>query len=220
MVDNLGKMKAGQLIICEGGEGSGKTTLIKNLATELTAAGGVTLVTREPGGTVFAEEVRELLIKKRQNDADYASLGAQLLGHYAARFDHLAKVIKPALMADKIVLCDRFELSTYAYQVYGREAELRPLFSTLHQEVCSLLNDFKLTYLICDLDPTEGLRRVSSRQGETNYFDELDLSFHHRVREGTKIGQEYIADCFKFHTIDASKSPAEMVKAARLVLAL
>ena len=213
-------MKKGQLIIFEGGEGSGKTTLISNLKDELVTAGFNVVTTREPGGTVFAEEVRQSLIKKRQNDTDYASPRAQLLGYYAARIDHIDKVIKPALTAGKIVLCDRFELSSYAYQVHGQETELKSLFCTLHQEVCDLLKGFKLTYFICVLDPAEGLKRVFDRQGEITYFDEMELSFHHRVRQAMKTGQEHIADCFEFHTIDASAPPVDMVKATRLKLSL
>ena len=207
-------MTNGQLIICEGGEGSGKTTLIENLKVKLSAVGHSVVVTREPGGTTFAEEVRALLIQKRSNQDDYPSPRAQLLGYYAARFDHIVKVIKPALSAGKIVLCDRFELSSYVYQVHAQEAELKKLFLTLHADVCDLLKGFKLSYLICDLNPTEGMKRVSKRDTKATYFDDQDLSFHNQVRDGMKCGQEYIDACFKFYNIDASRSPEEMVKDA------
>ena len=213
-------MKNGQLIICEGGDGSGKTTLINNLASGLTASGHTVLVTREPGGTVFAEEVRETLIKKRPSASDYASLRAQLAAFYAARFDHIDKVIKPTLGEGKIVLCDRFELSTYAYQVHNQGVKLQRLFSALHREVCAQLKGFKSTYLVCDLDPAESLKRISGRQDRATHFDEMDIAAHRQVREGMRAGSEYITDCFKFHTIDASRSPEEMVKVAMELLAL
>ncbi len=204
--------KQGNLYIFEGGEGAGKTTLVKNLAKVLTEKGHEVVVTREPGGTPYAEEVRESLIKKRTNAAEYPTPIAQLLGFYSARFDHLEKVIMPALEEGKIVLCDRFELTSYAYQVHSLGPELHDLFITMHTKVCDFLRDFNPAYILCDIDPEVGVRRALARSDENNSFDEKNMDFHYKAHEGRQEAQKHIDSCFAFHTIDATKSPEEMVE--------
>jgi len=207
----------GKLIILEGGEGSGKTTLVGNLKVALESEGVSVVTTREPGGTVYAEEVRAALIKKRDNSTDYPTPLAQLLGFYSARFDHIEKVIVPALEAGKIVVCDRFELTSYAYQVYALAPELHENFVLLHNQVCALLATYKPMYILLDIDPEAGVRRALARADENTSFDERNMDFHYKAHEGRQEARKYIQDCFSFHTIDAMKTPEEMVTETRKI---
>jgi len=211
-------MEQGTFIAVEGGEGVGKTTLIGNLAEKLTANGSDVLVTREPGGTAYAEEVREALIRKRTDKAAYPTPRAQLLGFYSARFDHIEKVILPALQRGATVLCDRFELTSYAYQVHAQDQKLLDLFRTLHTDVCTLLDGYTLRYILCDLDPEIGVRRALARDEENTSFDEKNMDFHRMAHEGRHAAMQYISDCFSFHVIDATRSKEEMVTEALAII--
>ena len=209
----------GRLFIFEGGEGSGKTTLVENVTRLLAARQVPVVATREPGGTLFAEELRATLMRKQTDSSQYPSPRAQLMSFYAARFDHIEKVILPALQAGKTVLCDRFELSSYVYQVHAQSHELQQQFKQLHHDVCELLRDYKPEYIVCDIDPVEGLKRVQSRSEEKSHFDDQDMLFHYRVYAGLIAGRKHIQDCFTFHTIDATASPEEMLTAAINIIA-
>lgn len=208
----------GQLFIFEGGEGAGKTTLVHNLVSTLEQKGHQVITTREPGGTPYAEEVRDSLIKKRPDDKDYPTPRAQLLGFYSSRFDHLEKVVLPALRAGKTVLCDRFELTSYSYQVYSLAPELHSLFMLLHQEVANSLREFAPSYILLDIDPEAGVRRALSRTDNNTSFDEKNMDFHYNTHKGREEAKRHIDSCFSFHTIDATKSPEEMVEAALEVI--
>jgi len=201
----------GKLFIFEGGEGAGKTTLISNLRQELENTDHHVVTTREPGGTEYAEEVRDALIKKRPETNAYPTPRAQLLGFYSARYDHIEKVILPALQEGKVVLCDRFELTSYAYQVHSLGPDLHDLFIILHRGVCELLREYDLNYILCDIDPEAGVRRALDRSDENTSFDEKNMDFHRKAHEGRQVAQEHVEDCFDFHTIDATKTPQEMV---------
>ena len=113
---------SGRFITFEGGEGAGKSTQVRHLAAQLTAAGVASVATREPGGSAGAEEIRELLVHGAAARWDAT---AETLLHFAARRDHLVKTVWPALQRGTWVLCDRFADSTRAYQGRGRAA-IRP----------------------------------------------------------------------------------------------
>lgn len=211
-------MKKGKLIIFEGGEGSGKTTLVANLKLALENEAIKVITTREPGGTLYAEEVRSALIKKRENSEDYPTPLAQLLGFYSARFDHIEKVIIPALKRNEIVLCDRFELTSYAYQIYALAPELHENFVLLHNQVCDLLRPYELMYVLLEIDPEVGVRRALARSDDNTSFDEKNMEFHIKAHEGRQVAKSHIQSCFAFHTIDATLSPEEMVTETRLVI--
>lgn len=208
----------GKLIILEGGEGSGKTTLVQNLKQSFESDDIDVVTTREPGGTVYAEEVRAALIKKRENSTDYPTPLAQLLGFYSARFDHIEKVIVPALEAGKHVICDRFELTSYAYQVYALAPHLHENFVLLHNQVCALLGKYKPMYILLDIDPEAGVRRALARSDENTSFDEKNMEFHYKAHEGRREARKHIQNCFSFFTIDATKTPEEMVVNARKIM--
>lgn len=170
--------KQGRFITFEGGEGSGKSTQIRRLSAALEKRGIPHVVTREPGGSPGAEEIRALVLKG--DPARWNPLTEALL-FYAARADHTERLIKPALAEGKWVICDRFSDSSYAYQGGGRGLARE----TVRRIEAIAINDFKpdLT-LILDMPVEIGLKRSIGRQdnNETR-FEEMDLAFHERMRK-------------------------------------
>lgn len=191
----------GRFITFEGGEGAGKTTQIALLAQALMKAGHDVLATREPGGSLGAEEIRRLLLHGAPERWDGET---EALLMVAARRNHLVETIWPALAADRIVLCDRFSDSTLAYQGYGRGVPLE-LLAALHHFIAG---DFSpgLT-LVLDLPAAEGLARTARRGAETRFEAEL-LEFHERLRQGfLEIARCEPQRCV---VIDARRSIAEI----------
>ncbi|MHA6288581.1 dTMP kinase [Maricaulis sp. CAU 1757] len=168
---------AGRFITLEGGEGAGKTTLITGLRQALEARGETVVVTREPGGTPGAEELRQLLLT---GNTDRWSATSEALLMYAARVDHVERLIRPALAAGQWVLCDRFADSTIAYQglAGGLPAER---IRDLHRFA---LGDFHADLtLIVDLDPSVGLARTQARGEDITRFEKHGLDYHVRLRQ-------------------------------------
>jgi dTMP kinase len=167
---------AGRFITLEGGEGGGKSTQTKRLAKALEARGLSVLVTREPGGSPGAEDIRGLLVNGAPGRWDALT---ETLLVYAARAD-VGRTIGPALLADKWVICDRFTDSTYAYQGAGRGLARE----TIRRIDAIVLDDFKpeLT-LVLDLDVEAGLKRATSRGGTESRFENFDRDFHERLRQ-------------------------------------
>lgn len=197
----------------EGGEGAGKTTLARNLSEALCMSGRSVVTTREPGGTPWGERIRTLLTEKNSDIDHFMSPMTQLAGYYMARFENLERTIIPALKEGKVVISDRFELSGYAYQVHAQGGErLEPLFLDLHKHVVSMLRPFPCLYIICDIDPTVGLARVKNRGERETHFDAQAIEFHHKVREGMHRAKVCIDPHFTCITIDASRSPEEMLQ--------
>ncbi|MBF9049761.1 dTMP kinase [Roseobacter sp. HKCCD9010] len=172
-------MGAGQglFISLEGIDGSGKSTQAQLLAEALRQAGHDVLLTREPGGSPGAEEIRALVL---QGDPDRWSAETEILLFTAARRDHMERVIQPALEAGQIVICDRFADSTRMYQGLSR-GDLRKLVDDLHDLMIGREPD--LTVLI-DMDPTAGLARAKGRQGVEERFEDFGLSLQERMRAG------------------------------------
>ena len=173
----------GFFITFEGVEGCGKTTQIRNLAKRLTDAGYRTVLTREPGGCAIADKIRAILL-----DADNQAMLplTELLLYAAARAQHVAEVIVPALASGAIVLCDRFSDATIAYQHFGRGIA-RPTIDTLNSLARQSIRP-DLTVLM-DCDVATGLARAKSRIAATSgpreeRFELETLSFHQRVRDG------------------------------------
>ncbi len=150
-------MARGTFITFEGIDGSGKSSQARLLAQTLQSAGHDTLLTREPGGSEGAEEIRRLLV---EGDPDRWSAETEILLFTAARRDHLEKTIEPALNADKIVVSDRFADSTRVYQGAARAA-LRDVVDLLHSQMIGREPD--LTFII-DMDPSAALTRGLARQ--------------------------------------------------------
>ena len=165
----------GLFITFEGVEGAGKTTNIEYIAQKIEAAGHEILLTREPGGTELSEAIRELLISKEYPEMH---INTELLLMFAARSEHLNKIIIPAINAGKWVLCDRFTDATYAYQGGGRGIS-ETTISTLEILVQGTLRP-DYTFLF-DLDAEIGLARARNR-GETDRFEQQHIDFFNRVR--------------------------------------
>ncbi len=168
----------GLFISFEGGEGSGKTTQIKRLAESLRTEDFPVLHTREPGGTDGGEDIRALLLRGRD---DRWTARAEALLVSAARYEHVQRVIRPALERGMIVLCDRFCDSTLAYQGFGQGLDLGKL-AQLHDWV---LGSFKpdLTFFL-DVPAEVGLTRTKQRDGDETRFESMEHDFHRRLHEG------------------------------------
>lgn len=169
---------SGYFITFEGGEGSGKSTQIQLLVDHISRAlsGVVPVVTREPGGTDSAESIRQLLVTGKA-ERWRAATEAMLMS--ASRHEHVAHVLRPALAAGKLVICDRYNDSTRAYQgIVGGVP--REDIEALNRLACGdLVPD--LTILL-DMDVAEGLRRASDRAGDESRFESKGLEFHQKVR--------------------------------------
>ena len=168
-----------RFISFEGGEGSGKSTQIKLLAKKLAKYGDV-ITTREPGGTIEAEIIRNLLVKGEKNK--WSGVVETLL-LYAARKDHIDKVIVPNLNNNKWVLCDRFKESTIVYQGYGKNVDIK-LIKKLDKLITDNLTP-SLTFIL-DIDPKIGLKRSIRKVNTETRYEKMSLSFHNKIRKGFK----------------------------------
>jgi len=167
----------GRFISFEGGEGTGKSTQVRRLAAALEKHGISCVITREPGGSPGAEEIRKLLVNGEPGR--WEALTETLL-LYAARADHVARTIKPAMEQGRWVLCDRFADSSWAYQGVGRGLDRE----TVRRIESVAIGDFKpeLT-LVLDLPAEEGLRRADARASAESRFEQFDVDFHERLRQ-------------------------------------
>ena len=167
----------GAFLSFEGIDGSGKSTQARLLRDHLQATGREVVLTREPGGSPGAEEIRALVL---QGDPDRWSAETELLLFTAARRDHMERLILPALEEGKIVICDRFADSTRLYQGLSR-GDLRATVDTLHDLMIGREPD--LTILI-DMDPEVGLARAKGRKGSEERFEDMGLAMQQRMRSG------------------------------------
>ena len=169
--------KKGFFITFEGIDGSGKSTQIRKLAKFLEDNGFDIIITREPGGSVGGEEIRNLLL---QGEVDRWSAETEILLFTAARRDHLERIILPALQDGKIVICDRFTDSTRMYQGM-RGPKLRDLVDKLTTEVINC--DPDLTIII-DIDPEISLERAKSRKTAEERFEDFGIDLQKKMRRG------------------------------------
>ncbi|KUJ84695.1 dTMP kinase [Microbulbifer flavimaris] len=168
-------MQHGKFITLEGGEGVGKSTNLRFITDWMRSRDIEFIQTREPGGTPLAEQLRTLLLEKREESVDPT---AELLMVFAARAQHLAEVIRPALARGAWVICDRFTDATYAYQGGGRSLDLS-LIAQLEETVQGELRPDRI--LLLDLDPETGLARAATT-GAADRFESEKLDFFHKVR--------------------------------------
>lgn len=196
-------LKNGLFITFEGIEGSGKSTQAKMLASALAEVGYDIVVTHEPGGTVISDRIRALLLDPEHTDMDATT---ELLLYAAARAQHLARKIRPALARGAVVVCDRFSDSTVAYQGFGRGIS-RDLLDAVDAVATGHIRPH-LTVL-CNLDVRQGLERNRT----ANKRDRLELEaieFHEKVRAGfLTLAQE---EPDRFHVVDASQ-PVDVLAA-------
>ncbi len=168
-------MASGRFITVEGVEGAGKSTHLPFIRELLTDAGREVITTREPGGTELGESLRSLLLAPR---GDPMAIDTELLLMFAARSEHLDRLIRPALTEGKWVLCDRFTDATYAYQGGGRRVPASRI-ATLEEWVQGDLRP-DLT-IILDVPVDIGMRRIRARS-EQDRFEREDLAFFERIR--------------------------------------
>ena len=176
-------MRQGQLIVLEGGEGSGKTTQLQRLEAVLTPIvetlgfSGLRS-TREPGGSLLCQKIRQVLLMPDQDEAMQDR--AELLLYAADRAQHVEGWLRPWLADGNLVLCDRYTASTVAYQGYGRGLDLGLIDELNALATQGLTPDLTLWL---DLDPEIGMARAIER-GTRDRLEQADLAFHHRVRSG------------------------------------
>lgn len=201
-------MAQGRFITFEGIDGSGKSTQARQLAAALSATGREVVLTREPGGSPGAEEIRRLLV---EGSPDRWSPETEILLFTAARRDHLEKTILPALARGAIVISDRFADSTRVYQGTTR-GDLRGLVDRLHQQMIGREPD--LTFVI-DMEPGPALARGLARRSGEDRFEDMGMGFQEALRKGfTELAAQYPA---RVRLIDGNRE-IEVIAAEILAL--
>ncbi|HEX6593285.1 MAG TPA: dTMP kinase [Bacillota bacterium] len=193
----------GYFVTFEGGEGAGKTTILRALQQKFFAAGYEVIATREPGGIEIAEKIRQIIL-----DPDYTAMDArtEALLYAAARRQHLVEKIIPALQAGKIVLCDRFIDSSLAYQGHARGLGMDEVLTINEFAIQNCMPNVTLFF---DLHPEKGLQRIqANKHRERNRLDLEELYFHERVYEGYQLLTTKFPD--RIQTINADQSQKEV----------
>lgn len=190
-------------ITFEGGEGAGKSTAIKRIVEKLTSEGYEIVLTREPGGTPIAEEIRNVILDKKNTAMDPRT---EALLYAASRRQHLVEKVIPALNEGKLVLCDRFIDSSLAYQGGAREIGIDNVYNMNLFATEGMLPDLTILF---DIKPEEGLARIAANsQREVNRLDVEKLAFHNKVRDSFHELAKKFPE--RFVIIDASKGPDEV----------
>lgn len=188
----------------EGLDGSGKSTLIRRLGEVLDKSGVPYRVTREPGGTGLADEIRHLLLR---HSTEAPVPRTELLLYEASRSQHVENVIRPALAKGEWVLCDRFYASTYAYQCGGRNLKETDVDWLNNYAVDSCHPDL---WILLDLEVEESVKRVEKRRASADRFELEKVEFHERVRQAyLKLSRR---DPEKWLVLDAKTSPEQLAK--------
>lgn len=192
-----------KFITFEGGEGSGKSTVMKDAATRLEKEGYKLVLTREPGGTPIAEEIRNVILDKANTKMDPRT---EALLYAASRRQHLVEKIWPALERGEIVLCDRYLDSSLAYQGGARGLGVDEVLSI---NMFATEGEYPDLTLLFDLEPEEGLKRIEKNKGrEVNRLDLEKLEFHKKVRDNFHaLAKKYST---RYIIIDASKPLSEV----------
>jgi dTMP kinase len=203
------KSQNGLFITLEGGEGAGKSTLAARLARTLSNEGHILKMTREPGGTPFGEELRNVILHSSHEKIEAK---AELFLFLSARIQHVEAVIKPELARGHVVICDRFSDSTIAYQGEGKGLDFEYV-----QACCKLaVGNFAphVTFYL-DIDPKVGLARAS-RRGAPDRMEQEALQFHERVRSGfLRLAKE---EPKRIHVLNAAIAPDTLFSQAYTIL--
>lgn len=200
----------GLFLSFEGIDGSGKSTQARLLAEALRATGRTVTLTREPGGSPGAEEIRRLVL---EGATDRWSAETEILLFTAARRDHLEKTIRPALARGEVVICDRFADSTRVFQGLTR-GDLTATVDRLHDLMIGTEPDLTLLF---DLDPAIGLSRATARAGKEMRFEDMGLAFQEKARAGfLALATRHPA---RFRVIDAAAEAAAVADAVLAVIA-
>ncbi len=196
-------MKKGFMVVFDGSNGAGKTTVINEVEKYLESKALEVVLTREPGGTPIGEKIREVILDP--STPEMCNM-AELMLFGAGRAQHLQEKIIPALSKGKIVISDRFDAATFSFQHYARGIDL----ATITQINDLALDGFKPEMnIILDLDPIEGLKRVKSRGEGLDRLEDEKLEFLTKARNGYLKQAEDQPE--KFEIIDASQSKAQVL---------
>ena len=191
-----------KFITFEGGEGSGKTTIIKMLMEELYNNNIEAIVSREPGGSKISEEIRNVILNVNNKNMDYMT---EALLYAAARRQHLKEIVWPNIEAGKLVVCDRYLDSSLVYQGCARGLGIEKVYEININATDGFLPDLTI-YL--DVEPKVGLERIRNNNRDVNRLDLEKISFHENVRNGyLKIASMFPE---RIVTIDASRSIDEV----------
>lgn len=194
-------------ITFEGGEGSGKTTVLKEIDKLLQADGYKTILTREPGGTPISEQIREVILDKKNTKMEART---EALLYAASRRQHLVEKIWPAIKEGKVVLCDRYLDSSLAYQGVARNLGVDEV---LNMNMFATEGTFPDLTLFFDIEPELGLQRIAANGNrEVNRLDLEKMSFHHMVRKAFLALAKRYPERIKI--VDASKTLPEVIEAA------
>ena len=195
-------MSKGLFIVFEGGEGSGKSTMIEKVFSWLNEKNIDCIKTREPGGIEISEKIREVILDKNNINMDAKT---EALLYAAARRQDLFEKVIPALEEGKIVLCDRFIDSSLAYQGYARGIGIDEIYKINEFAIGDYMPDISILF---DIEPEIGLARINKdKQREVNRLDLEALEFHNMVREGY---HKVFKQNNKMKMVDASKSIEEV----------
>ncbi len=197
-------MKKGFMVVFDGSNGAGKTTVIKSVEKYLLSKGFDVLLTREPGGTPIGEKIREVILDPQTPEMSFMT---ELMLFGAGRAQHIQEKIIPALSKGKIVISDRFDAATFSFQHFARGIDL----DTIIQINDLALNGFNPNMnIILDLDPAEGLKRVQSRGEGLDRLEDEKADFLIRARNGYLKQAEQSPE--KFEVIDASQSKEKVLE--------
>jgi len=197
-------MNNGFMVVFDGSNGAGKTTVIKGVETYLKAKGYEVLLTREPGGTPIGEKIREVILDPKTPEMAFMT---ELMLFGAGRAQHIEDKIRPAIAQGKIVISDRFDAATFSFQHYARGIDLDTI-KTINNLA---LNGFSPEMnIILDLDPSEGMKRVHSRGEGLDRLEDEKAEFLVKARNGYLTQAEQNPE--KFEVIDAAQSKDAVLK--------
>lgn len=206
-------MQKGCFIVFEGGEGSGKSTILEMIYNWMIESGKDVIKTREPGGIKISEKIREIILDANNAEMDGRT---EALLYAAARRQHLVEKIIPALKDGKIVLCDRFIDSSLAYQGYARGLGIDEIMKINEFAIDEYMPNLSILF---DIDPEIGLERINkNRTGKLDRLDMEKLDFHLKVREG--YNEIFETSKGRIIKIDASKSIEEVFEYVKKIIML
>lgn len=204
-------MEKGKFIVFEGGDGSGKSTILEMIYNYLKEKGIECVKTREPGGIKISEDIRTIILDTNNTEMDSRT---EALLYAAARRQHLVEKVIVALNEGKIVLCDRFVYSSLAYQGHARGLGIDEVFTINKFAIEGYMPDLTILF---DVDPQIGLDRIAKNSSrEVNRLDLEKLDFHYKVREGYEIVYQNNKD--KIIKINAEKSLEEVFEEVKTLI--